>query len=139
MRFDIVEQEPVITGTMGQGHPQSSTPFFATPCYDVFPQLIDEDDHLFFEALHLGLQLADLTLVLGEPSLVLGRHDHFLLVAGVPRTRAGHYTGAPGTPWHRFATTFSPPWLGKCAGLVYCRVWSGICRGPIPRHQERAR
>jgi hypothetical protein len=37
MRFDVVEQEPVITGTMGQGHPQNSASLFATPCYDVPP------------------------------------------------------------------------------------------------------
>jgi hypothetical protein len=51
MHFDVVEQEPVITGTMGQGRPQSSASFYATPCYDVFPQLLDEDDHQYFRTL----------------------------------------------------------------------------------------
>ena len=48
LRFDIVADEPTITGTMGQGLPHYSTPLFAAPCYDVFKMPVDEEDTLAF-------------------------------------------------------------------------------------------
>ena len=44
LRFNIVADEPTITGTMGRGLPHYSAPLFAAPCYDIFKTPVDEED-----------------------------------------------------------------------------------------------
>jgi len=42
--FDIVDDEPTIASTMGQGLPHHTGPLYATPCYDVFRECSDDRD-----------------------------------------------------------------------------------------------
>jgi len=44
LHFDIVDDKPTITGTMGRGLPHHTGPLYATPCYDVFRERSDDRD-----------------------------------------------------------------------------------------------